>query len=417
MAAPNTIVIVGGGVVGLSCALYAQLGGHFVTVIDPSDVASGATAGNAGVIAVSECLPLSRAGTLKNIPAMLLRNDGALSIRWARFASITPWLLRFVLASKKGTVERSIASLTTLLSLAKRAHHELAGFAKVDHLIVDTGWLKVFETDKAYQSSLCEFRRMARQGVDCEHLDGEQILKREPALAPIFRHGVVHRSCQQVTDPQAYAEAFRAEVIRRGGRIVQAEVLSLSRRNGVVCGVDTTGGIFDADCVVVAAGAWSKKFCGDVAGYVPLDTERGYHLMFTQGPPQLRGPVLWSEHAIVMSPLATGLRVTNGVELAGLRAPPDFRKIRRIIPEIRRALVARPQTPWSEWMGFRPSMPDSLPVIGRAPGAKNCYLAFGHGHLGLTLGPITGKIIAELIDNKDTAMDVTPFSASRFSRS
>jgi D-amino-acid dehydrogenase len=411
----KNIIILGGGIVGLSCALHAQIRGHRVTVIDPGGFGNGASFGNAGVVAVSECSPLAAPGTLRQVPGMLFSDRSPLTVRWSYLFSLTPWMLRFVLASRPTSVARAIAGLSSILARAKAAHHELAHKAGIENMLADTGWLKVFETDSSYQSSAPEFERMRSQGVNCDYIDRAGIEQLEPNLAPIFRHGIMHKDCEQISDPHAYTEALGTEFLKRGGKFVRAEVLALVRQNGIVTSARTGTGEYAADCFVIACGAWSKKLCGDVGTYVPLDTERGYHMILAANEKRPLGrPVYWGERAIVMSPSPFRLRVTSSVEFAGIKGQPDFRKLKRLIPEIGRGLKQAPQDVLAEWLGFRPSMPDSLPVICQAPKAENCYLAFGHGHLGLTLGPITGEIIADLIDGKAQKLDISPFCASRF---
>lgn len=409
------VFVVGGGIVGLSCALYAQRNGHDVIVADPRGFAKGASYGNAGVIANSECIPVATPGVLRQVPRMLLAADSPLTIRWAYAARIAPWLLRFVRASSRARVAHATGHLAALLARAMPGHRELAADAGCDQLIKEVGWLKVFQTDAAYRQAQSGFDSMRAHGVDCEYLDRRALAQREPGLAAIFAHGILHKDCAQIEDPGRYVEALGALFLRRGGQFVQSEVEALERSDGRIDCARTGTERYQADCFVVAAGAWSKKLAADAGARVPLDTERGYHVVMETGEPQaLRQPVYWAEKSVVMSPSSQRLRVTSSVEFAGLQAAPDYRKLKAIVPAIRAAVAAEPGKVVGEWLGFRPSMPDSLPVISRAPRAANCVLAFGHGHIGLTTGPATGAIVAALIDGAPPPMDITAFSAERF---
>jgi D-amino-acid dehydrogenase len=409
------IVVVGAGIVGLSCALHAQRRGHDVTVIDPRGFGNGASSGNAGVVAVSECMPLATPGTLKRVPRMLLASDSPLSIRWSYAARIAPWLLRFVRSGTPARVAHAMESLASILALAKAAHRDLAALAGSASMIQNTGWLKAYETDRAYEAARGDFERMRVHGVDCRYLERAAVQAHQPNLADIFRHAIFHPECDQIGDPQAYTASFGAAFLRAGGTHIRAEAAALERRGGSIVAALTGTDRYEADCFVIAAGAWSKKLCADAGATLPLDTERGYHVVLSGCEQDLpASPVYWDEKSIVMSASGDRLRVTSSVEFAGLAGRPDFRKLKKLLPEIRRAHKRPPGPVVGEWLGFRPSMPDSLPVIGAAPRADNAFLAFGHGHCGLTLGPVTGALVAQLIDGVSPDVDLLPFSPGRF---
>jgi D-amino-acid dehydrogenase len=306
-------------------------------------------------------------------------------------------------------------ALAALLGAAKDCHYELAAAAGGGAYIRPAGWIKACETDESWRAMQTDLRRIRDHGIECEYLDQDQLRAREPNLAPIFRHAVAHPACDQITDPAAYVHAYGRAFLAAGGTQVLAQALAVERKGGVATAVLTQTDRYAVDCVVIAAGAWSKKLCDGLGVAVPLDTERGYHVMLQAGADSLaNAPLFWAEKSIVMSPQDRALRITSAVEFGGLRRKADFRKLRALIPEIRRAHRRAPGQVQAEWLGFRPSIPDSLPVIGAAPGTPNAFLAFGHGHLGLTMGPVTGAIIAELMDGGSPSMDLHPFSPTRF---
>lgn len=310
-----------------------------------------------------------------------------------------------------------MAALASLLSQASVHHYDLAVMSRCAHMLSKPGWLKVFETDDAYTAAKPDIERMRRHGVECRYLDSDEIGAAQPNFNPIFKHAILHPECEQIADPQAYVAAYGEEFVRRGGALIRAEVVSLESRGGMIKAACSHTEKYEGDVFVIAAGAWSSRLSREAATRVCLDTERGYHIVVSGSAERLASsPVLWAEHAIVMSPSQAGLRVTSSVEFAGLEHKPDFRKLRRLIPQIGRAHAQPLGGVVSEWLGFRPSTPDSLPVIGHAAGAENGFLAFGHGHLGLTLGPVTGAVIADLIDGRQPCIDISPFTADRFYR-
>ncbi|HTK02087.1 MAG TPA: FAD-dependent oxidoreductase [Bordetella sp.] len=411
------VVVIGAGIVGLSCALYAQRRGHHVTVLDPRGFAGGASAGNAGILAVSDCVPIGTPELLRQLPRLLRGRDSPLTLRWSYAPHMVSWFYRFMRACAPSRLGPAMESLAALLGAAKASHYELAGIAGVSAMIRPAGWIKACETDDAFRGMQPDIERMRGHGIECRYMGQDELRMREPNLAPIFRHAIVHPVCDQVIDPAAYVQAYGQAFLAAGGVQIRAEAVAVERKNGVATAVRTHTDRYEADCVVVAAGAWSKSLCAGLDVPVPLDTERGYHVALAADADALAGaPVFWAEKSIVMSPQHGRVRVTSSVEFAGLQGRPDFRKLRALVPDIRRAHRRPLGSVQAEWLGFRPSMPDSLPVIGAAPGTPNALLAFGHGHLGLTMGPVTGALVAELIDGATPRVDLRPFSPMRFRR-
>jgi D-amino-acid dehydrogenase len=407
--------VVGAGIVGISCCLHLLNRGHRVTVLDPRGIGNGASYGNSAIIANSEVLPVATAGTLRRVPSMLLSRSGPLHIRPAYLPTLLPWLASFVAASRPARVRDISAALAALLRPAAEEHRHLASLAGVASSIRATGWLKVYETAQAVARARPGYDAMRELGVVCEELASDEIRAREPALAPIFSRAVFHPHCHHVGPPGAYTEALGTWALQQGASFRQASVTGFSFRDGAVDGVVTSAGSVAAESVVVACGAWSRPLAAQLGEDVPLDTERGYHAMLsTADGPQLNSPVYWTERSVILSPMPGGIRMTSSVEFAGLHAPPDYTHIDRLAAGVRRALPSASTVPNSRWLGFRPSMPDSLPVIGRARRHPNCLLAFGHGHLGLTLGPVTGRLVADLLEDRATGIDMAPYEPGRF---
>ncbi|HEX6103053.1 MAG TPA: FAD-binding oxidoreductase [Alphaproteobacteria bacterium] len=408
------ILIAGAGFVGLSTALYLQREGARVTLLDPNGPGEGASKGNAAVLAVDSVLPVAMPGVLKDVPGMLLDPLGPLAIRWSYLPRIAPWLVRFVAASRRSRVEEIAAALRPLLASAIDAWLPLAETAGVPDMIRRTGWLSLYETDESFRKAQWGLELQRRLGVKVELLRAEEIRQAEPTLAPIYKHGVIHPENAYVLDPWRLAQRLAETVQRQGGRIERRALTGFTFRDGRPVAGRTAEGEIDFDAVVVAAGAWSRPLARALGRDVPLDTERGYHMTLPNPGMMPRRPLYSGDHSFAVTPLETGLRFAGTVELGGLDAPPNYDRAEKLLTHGRRMFPGLESGGASRWMGFRPSMPDSLPVIGPVPGLPNAVLAFGHGHLGLTLGAITGKLAAALALGRPPALDVTPYRAERF---
>ena len=414
MTAQPHVLIAGAGFVGLSTALYLQSEGARVTVLDPRGPGEGASKGNAAVLAVDSVNPVAMPGVLRDVPGMLMDPLGPLAIRWSYLPRIAPWLLRFVAASRPARVEAIAAALRQLLANAIDAYLPLLERAGATDMLRRTGWLSLYETDQSFRAAQYGLELQRRLGVTVEILRAEEIRQAEPSLAPIYRHGVIHPENAHVLDPYQLAQRLAEAVVRSGGAIERQELRGFVFENGRPVAGRTAEGLIPCDAVVVAAGAWSRPLVRALGHDVPLDTERGYHVTLPHPNVVPRRPLYSGDHSFAVTPLSIGLRFAGTVELGGLNAPPNYARAEKLLTHGRRMFPGLDATGASRWMGFRPSMPDSLPVIGAVPGIPNAVLAFGHGHLGLTLGAITGKLAAALALGRPPALDVTPYRAERF---
>ena len=405
-------VVVGAGVVGMASALWLQRDGWSVLVCDPRAPGEGCSFGNAGIVAVNQVMPPFSAGLLAEIPRMLFDPTWTVSIRWRHLPRLTPWLIRFLKASRPRRVVETCRAMSGLLGDSMAAHRALLAAIGAEDLLRHQGWLAVYR--RAKPSVRKELAVKRGWGVRAEELDGPEIRQLVPALGKDLEFGVLYPDCGHVLDPfavvQAYARHFQAE----GGKIARTKVNGFTVNDRRVAAVRTENGDRPADLVVLAAGAWSRGLAADLGARIPLDTERGYHVTLPAPGVEVPMPVLAGDHRMSLTPMTPGLRIAGTAEFAGLDAPPN--------PARHAALIERGRTLFPEltadshtsWMGHRPATPDSMPVIGRAPAADNAYLAFGHGHLGLTTGPATGRAIADLAAGRTASFDVTPFAAERF---
>jgi D-amino-acid dehydrogenase len=410
---PRTVAVIGAGIVGVSTALFLQRDGHAVTLIDREGPASGTSFGNAGGVVASSCAPLGMPGILKRVPGMLLNPHGPLSLRWAYLPRIAPWLLSRLRASRPDRVEAIADALAALNRRVVEAWRDLAGQAGIGDLLHPVGWLTVYETDRAFAEGAAGRDLMARRGLPFEILGADELRQLEPGLAPIFKHGSHMQECLFVANPGRAVKALAADFVDRGGRLLIEQVTGFAPGGPPHRLRTGSGREIEAEVVVLAAGAWSRGLARQLGARVALDTERGYHLMLPPAEPGLSRPTVHGEQHFVLCPMEHGTRMTCQVELGGLDAPPDFRRARALLATAQRMLPGLRTEEESAWMGYRPSLPDSLPVIGPAPGSSSAYLAFGHGHLGMTQGPVTGRIVADLVAGRDPGIDLSPYRPGR----
>jgi D-amino-acid dehydrogenase len=410
---PSRIAVIGAGIVGMSTACFLQEDGHEVVVLDPRSPGEGCSLGNAGVLHFGLCAPLGTPEILAQIPVMLATPLSPVAIRWRYLPKLMPWLWHFAWASRPARIEEISIALRALLARAREAHETLIELAEARDLFRSSGWLFVYETERAFKRDARERMMFERRGVPFQLLNGEEIARMEPSLATIFRRGLLLPGDAHIRNPLRLSQRLAARFTAKGGEILSREILTITN-GGRAWRLESEEGPVEAELVVLAAGAWSKGLAAKLGAPVPLDTERGYHVMLPDSGVNLGRPVLSGEGKFVATPMEHGLRLAGTLEFGGLAAPPNEGRTDVILRRARRMLPGLKEDGLVRWMGFRPSMPDSLPVIGRSPRFDSVLLAFGHGHLGLTLGPITGRLIADLVAGRDPGLDLTPFRPERF---
>lgn len=411
--APKDVIVIGAGIAGIGAAMFLQRDGHRVTVLDPRGVGEAASFGNAGTIALTSCVPTARPDMFKRVPKMLMDPAGPLSIRWSYLPRLAPWLIELL---RNSTPERILANArakTALLDRALAPYDALIADSGAEDMVVRSGILQVFESDAAFRNAGRERALMEQCGHRFEILPGEAVRQLEPALALRFRHAVSIPNHVAIRHPGEIVKRFAARFTARGGIVLREKVTALTKSGGVWT-VATDAGSHAAGLVVVAAGVWSREIARMLGIRLLLDAERGYHLMLPQPEPGLRRPVLFGDHSVFMVPMSHGLRLTSGVELGGTELPPDYRRIRNMVPLAQRALPQLKDSELSSWMGFRPSTPDTRPILGPAPGTEGVYFATGGSHVGMTLGPVMGRIVADLVAGRDPEIDLQPYRVDRW---
>jgi D-amino-acid dehydrogenase len=399
----------------LCCAVSLLRDGHRVTLVDRLEPGTGTSSGNAGLIQIDAVVPIATPGILWKVPRMVLDPTGPLVVRWRYLHRIAPWLARFVMAARPDSVERISIALATLLDRSNAAWEELVAAAQAEDVWRQTGELHVYRKKAAWEAARPVHELRRRRGSLLQELTVDEMRQLEPALSRDLHAGVFTPTANSVTHPlhlsQRLADLFR----RDGGTFVRENVTGIEiGEDGRPRRLATETGTHDLDALVIAAGAFSKPFARAVGAKLPLDTERGYHLWLPEPGVEMRRPILVGDHRFGIVPMTGGIRLVGTAELAGTDLPPYWRRA-DILAELAEPFVPGLNLEGSErWMGYRPSMPDSLPVIGLAPGHRDVYFAFGHGHLGLTMGAITGRLIADLAAGREPEVDLNPFRPERF---
>lgn len=358
--------------------------------------------------------PVILAGDAAQGPAHAARPLHPLSIRLAHLPAALPWLLRFARAGEGRRVEAIADALHSLQSRLFDAYEPLVAAAGATDLIRRDGKLFIYESRAGFDGDGYTVDLRRRRGIEFEELDADQVRRREPALGVGIAGGRFQSDNGHTLNPLRLIRALAESFVAGQGTVLRATVRGFLLDGGAVGGVLSDAGRHDADLVVLAAGVWSRSLAAQLGCRVPLEAEGGYHVMLPAPKVSLRMPILACERKIVLTPMEEGLRITGIAEFAGIDAPPDYGRADMILRQARELLPALGAEGAVRWHGQRPSTPDSLPVIGPAPGHANVLFAFGHGRLGLGLGAITGKLVGQLAAGHNPDVDLAPFRADRF---
>jgi D-amino-acid dehydrogenase len=415
------VAVIGAGIVGAACALELLRDGHRVTIIEPGEPGGeqAASYGNGTLLNPSSVIPMSTPGIWKKVPGYLRDPLGPLAIRWRYLPRLLPWLRRFLTAGSTPEKLATIArALQPLLAEAPERHRALAEEAGVGDLITRQGVLFAYPDRAAFEAEALSWRIRHENGTRWLELDEDQLRQHEPTLSRNYKFALLVEENGQCRDPGAYVAALIAHAVASGATLRRARAIGFRIEDRRLRAVLTDGGEIAADNAVIAAGAYSKQLAAAAGDRVPLETERGYHVVISDPGVAPRFPVMPSDGKMAFAMTPAGLRIGGQVELAGLEAEPNWQRadvllafVRKVYPDVPADL---PPERIKHWMGHRPSMPDGLPCLGPASGCSDIVHAFGHGHVGLTAGATTGKIVAEIIGGRPASVDLTPYSTRRF---
>jgi D-amino-acid dehydrogenase len=416
--APNgaRVTVIGAGIVGVCSALYLIRQGYRVDMIDPALPGSPdqCSYGNAGGICPGSCIPNAMPGLLWNVPHWLMDPEGPLTVRLARLPAALPWLIRFLLSSRTSRVEEISAAMRALNRLTFDCYDPLVKAAGCAELIQKRGQLFVYESADGPAKSTYSLDLRRRHGVEVDILNADEIRQLEPSLAPIFKSAVFLPEQGQCPNPGRLVERLAAQAIAEGARMIRARVSGFETGPHGVTALMTDQGRHAVEQVVLAAGAWSGKLARRLGDRIPLESERGYHVMVKSADTGLKIQTISVDRKFVAAPHETGLRLSGTVEIAGLTAAPNPARPDILLKQAHGMFPKLDVTETETWMGHRPGTPDSIPVIDRAGRYPNVIYAFGHGHQGLIGGAVTGKLVAELMAGLPATIDLTPFRANRF---
>jgi D-amino-acid dehydrogenase len=410
-AAANDVVVIGAGVVGLACAWAALHQGAHVTLIDRDFEGDRASHGNAGGIAVTESTPIAIKGMFTQAAKWLLDPLGPLSLDWKHVPSALPWFMAFRRASDP---EHFLGISHALARLNNRVYDDILPMFRdigAESMHYRRGALTVYESDAAFEADQDEWAFKRELGVQWSRLNASHVRELEPALAPVFRHGVYLDDWSHIGDPRRLVTLLRERVRALGARFVTGTARAIDAPSGVVL---ADGARIAGRRIVVAAGAWSAPLAASVGDRVLLESERGYNATLPRPGVMLSREVIFAERKFVATPLDIGLRIGGAAEFAGLDAPANYRRSDALLALGRRFLPDIDEDGAVNWMGNRPATPDSLPVIGVSPRVSSVIYAFGHGHLGLTQSATTAALVADVLAQRAPRVPLTPYSIARF---
>lgn len=413
MARTDAIVL-GAGIVGTSVALHLAKRGLSVGLVDKRGPGEETSYGNTGVIVGASVFPTAFPRSLSKIIQVALKRAPEANYHFGDLLKVAPWLLAYFAASAPERLKDSAVKLRPLMGRSVAEHEALMTEAGALKYLRKTGWMTLYRSDSTFEAMKPQLEFGAQIGVAADPLKTDDALALEPSLSPVFRHALMWPDVASLSNPLMVTRAYATRFSQLGGVVLTGDASTLHRADGR-WRIDTDAGHLDASDVVVALGPWSLDVLEPLGVKVPLGIKRGYHRHYNaKGNAALSRPVIDAEYGYALTPMEQGIRLTTGAEFAVRDAPPTPVQFDRVLPAARELFpLGEPNEP-EPWLGKRPCMPDSLPVLGRAPGQNGLWLAFGHGHWGLTMGAVTGRLLAEMMTGATPFTDPAPYRAERF---
>ncbi len=408
----KNIAVVGAGIVGICCAYFLKKSGLSVTLIDREDPGTMTSFGHACSFADYANVPVNYPGLIWDLPKMLLKKDGPLAVDFFYIVKHLPWALSFLKNCKKEKVDEIASSLTNLLKHSQISYDEIFKEVNVQEYISHEENLYLFDTKKSLDDY--EYANVIRKNnrVKVRNLNKEQVKELEPNIADVYYAGQLFTGSRHTTNPLAISTKIFEKFLDLGGIYIKQNVNNLIQKEKSI-ELSLGNKRINFDKIIVCAGAWSNEIAKMIGDKFPLDTERGYHILFETDEKLIKRPVAWSESGFYLIQIHDGVRAAGTVEIAGLNKSPNSSRIEMIERQSRKVLPQLGNVK-STWMGRRPTLPDSLPIIGKSQKNNNVIYAFGHQHIGWTLGAVTGKIIDSLSRDHIPNIDISAYSPSRF---
>ncbi|WP_170405511.1 NAD(P)/FAD-dependent oxidoreductase [Ruegeria arenilitoris] len=414
MSEKKTIAIIGAGIVGVSAAVWLQRDGHDVILIDKAGPGEGASHGNGGVLASCSIIPVTVPGLLGKAPKMLFSPSQPLFLKWGYLPKLIPWLKNYLSHANANDVARIAAALAPIVGDSLNDHKALASGTAAEQWIVPSDYLFLYNDRTQFEEDAFGWNIRRKHGFEWDELEGKAFHDYDPIFSPDIGFAAKLSEHGHITDPGRYVKDLATHVEANGGRVIRANVEDVVREKGRVTGVRANGETIPCDTAIVTAGVWSGPLAKRLGISVPLESERGYHLELVDPSAMPRSPVMVASGKFVATPMDGRIRLAGIVEFGGLEAPPSrapFELMRK------NARAAFPGVTWKEeveWMGHRPAPVDSIPIIGNVPGIDGAFLGFGHHHIGLTGGPKTGRLLAQMIAGRTPNADMSVYAPTRF---
>ncbi|KNG92573.1 NAD(P)/FAD-dependent oxidoreductase [Pseudaestuariivita atlantica] len=408
--------VIGAGIVGVATALWLLRDGHKVTLVDRAGPGEGTSYGNGGVLASCAMVPVTGPGLIRKAPGMLFDPEQPLFLRWSYLPKLMPWLARYLSNANEADTRRIASAIAGIVGDSLSEHQSLSADTPAARYVVPSDYLYLYRDRAAFEADAFAWDIRRTHGITWEMMGADALRAFDPIFARDITCAVRMGDHGRISDPGAYVKALAAEAERLGAQLVRAEVEDIARDNGRVTGLRAGGETIACDAVVLATGVWSGPLAKKMGLKVPLESERGYHIELWEPSAMPKVPVMVASGKFVATPMEGRLRLAGVVEFGGTdagpsRAPFDLlrRNLARALPDLRWARE-------EEWMGHRPAPADSIPVIGAVPGLAGAYTGFGHHHIGLTGGPRTGRLLAQMISGRQPNLDVSVYAPSRFTR-
>ena len=408
------IAVIGAGIIGLTAALRLQTEGMRVCLIDANPPDSGCSSGNAGYLSIGNCFPTAAPGLPAQLPRLLFDRDGPLVIRLNHLFGLIPWGLRLIKASTPQQFDIGTHALAQLTSRAVRSYHPLLKRANASDLLLERGGLHVYRSAEALRKRAAAKQTYDQHGISMQTLSAAEAHEMEPAISREIAGAVYFPQSAHCVSPLDLGRRLAAHIAANGGQMVRDKVVAL-RPAAQGWTVETTRRLMLAPRVLVAAGRWSDELLTPLGYCVPLEAERGYHLSLLDPGVTLHRTVVAAEDHFAMTPMVDGLRLAGTVEFARRNAPMDPGRADMLFPPAEKLVPGLKRSPASRWMGHRPSLPDSLPAIGRCERHENLFYSFGHHHYGLTLAAVSADLLADVVTERPPSISLIPFSLQRFS--
>lgn len=408
------IIVIGAGIVGVSSAIYLQREGHDVILIDKIGPAGGASYGNGGILVSSGIVPVNAPGLIKKAPSMLLNSNSPLFMRWSYLPTMLPWLLRYISKANAHDATKVAKALEPILRDSPNEHRALAKGTGAEKWIESSDYVFVYANKNEYKKDKFAWNLRKNAGFQWEEMDAQAFGNYDPLFANKNKFAIRLSEHGHLTDPGQYVTDLSAHMVKQGGELRITTAKEIAHENGKLIGVKTSEGLLKCDKVVIATGAWSKNITEKLGLNIPLESERGYHIELINPSITPRSTMMLVAGKFVITPMQGRLRCAGIVEFGGLNSPPSKAPIALLKSHIRASLPEIKYDGIETWMGHRPAPIDSIPFIGPIDSVPGVYVAFGHHHVGIAGGARTGRLVADLIENRNPMIDMKPYQVNRF---